>query len=214
MNHPLDSKTGIVVGIDVGDPRKGFNAVAFSNGRYLNKYAHSEALAIVAWCLEIGAQVVGIDAPYRWSSTGRARSAERLLAADGIFAFATPSRAVAHSRAFYRWMLNGAELFRLIEPQYPLFNGDIAVSPPVCFETFPQAVACSLAGEIVSAKQKGRIRRELLRKAGLDTSAFSNIDTVDAALCALTAHYFHSGNFKTYGDATDGFIVVPAKSIG
>jgi hypothetical protein len=162
-------------------------AVALSNGHYLKKYAHSEASTIVAWCLEIGAEVVGIDAPCRWSSTGRARRVERSLATDGIFAFATPSREVAQSRPFYRWMLNGAELFRLIEPQYPLFNGGAQVSTPVCFETFPQAVACALAGDIVSAKQKGRIRRELLLKAGL-------------------------GKFKTYGDATDGFIVVPAKA--
>jgi len=36
------------------------------------------------------------------------------------------------------------------------------------------------------------------------------IRTVDAALCALTAHDFLAGRFKTYGDAAEGFIVVPA----
>ncbi len=42
------------------------------------------------------------------------------------------------------------------------------------------------------------------------TSDLTNIDTVDAALCALIACYFLSGNVKTYGDVVEGFIVVPA----
>ncbi len=43
-----------------------------------------------------------------------------------------------------------------------------------------------------------------------DTSDLTNIDTVDAALCALTARYFLSGNVKTYGDDVEGFFVIPA----
>src|SRR5206468_9732635 len=79
----------------------------------------------------------------------------------------------------------------------------------VCFETFPHAVACALAGKIVSATQKRIIRRELLREAGIDTRRLTNIDTIDAALCALAANHFLAGNVKTYGDASEGFIVVP-----
>ncbi len=214
MNQDIDIKSGVVVGIDVGGPRKGFHAVALSGGNYLAKYTHSDAAAMAAWCHEMDAKAVGIDAPCRWSSTGRARQAERALALVGISAFATPSREAAHSRPFYRWMLNGAELFRLIEKSYPLYDGAISVSAPVCFETFPQAVACSLAGEIVSAKQKKVIRRDLLQKAGVNTSAFTNIDMVDAALCALTACYLLSDTIKTYGDPTDGFIIVPASPVG
>jgi predicted nuclease with RNAse H fold len=213
MNQDIDIKSGIVVGIDVGGPRKGFHAVALSDGNYLAKYAHSDATAMAAWCHQMAAQAIGIDAPCRWSSTGRARQAERALASVGISAFATPSGEAAHSRPFYHWMLNGAELFRLVEKRYPLYDGSTSVFAPVCFETFPQAVACALAGEIVSAKQKKTIRRDLLRKAGIDTSEFTNIDMVDAALCALTAYYLLSGTFKTYGDPTDGFIIVPASPI-
>ncbi len=83
-------------------------------------------------------------------------------------------------------------------------------SGPLCFETFPQAVTCALAGEIVPARKKSVKRRELLRNAGIDTSDLTNIDSVNAALCALTARYFLSGNVKTYGDDAEGFIVVPA----
>src|SRR5882724_9437903 len=105
----------VVVGIDVGGPTKGFHAVALRDGGYLAKFAALDTQTIARWCQEIGALVIGIDAPCRWSLTGRARPAERDLAAEGIYTFATPNREAAEDRAFYRWMLNGAALFRVIE---------------------------------------------------------------------------------------------------
>ncbi len=52
---------------------------------------------------------------------------------------------------------------------------------------------------------------EYLRKYHVQKLSFlTNIDTVDAALCALTALYFLNGSIKTYGDDVEGFIVVPA----
>jgi predicted nuclease with RNAse H fold len=158
---------------------------------------------------KLGAQAIGVDAPCRWSLTGRARPAERALAVEGIHALATPSREAAEGRDFYRWMMNGAELFLLLEVHYRLFDGQLSVHDAVCFETFPQAVACALAGKLVSAKRKATLRRELLRNSGVDTAPLTNIDTVDAALCAFTAHSLLVGNFKTYGGAAEGFIVVP-----
>lgn len=200
----------IVVGIDVGGPKKGFHAVALRDGSYWAKHASADAASLVGWCRQIGAQAIGVDAPCRWSLTGRARPAERALAVEGIHAFATPSREAAEGRDFYRWMMNGAELFRLLEVHYRLFDGQLSGHDAVCFETFPQAVACALAGKLVSAKRKATLRRELLRNSGVDTAPLTNIDTVDAALCAFTAHSLLVGNFKTYGDALAGFIVVPS----
>ncbi len=209
MRHLLYNRNYIAVGIDVGGSQKGFHAVALRSCRYLTKFAHLDASDVAAWCRETGALIVGIDAPCRWRSTEQARTAERKLATDGISCFITPDSEKAKSRAFYQWMLNGAELYRRIEPDYPLYSGS-AFSGPVCFETFPQAVACQLAGRVVSAKQKAVERRKLLREAGIDISALTNMDLVDAALCALAAQYLVAGSFKTYGDTTDGFIVVPA----
>lgn len=206
----MSDENSIVTGIDVGGPKKGFHAVALNAGRYWEKFAAPDAASMAEWCLRIGARVVGVDAPCRWSLTGRARPAEHALAAEGIHCFATPGRVAAENRNFYRWMINGAELFRLLEAHYPLFDGDNATSGPVCFETFPQAVACALAGRVVSAKRKSAVRRELLREAGIDTAPLTNIDAVDAALCALAAHSLLAGSYKTYGDATEGLIVVPA----
>lgn len=111
-------------------------------------------------------------------------------------------------------MLAGAELFRRLEMTYPLFTGTRGqADEQVCFETFPHAIECALAGKKISAKNKRTVRRELLERAGINTKTLMNIDTIDAALCALTAHYFTAGAFDKYGDATEGIIVVPTCSL-
>ena len=199
----------IVIGVDVGGLRKGFHAVALREGRFFKKFATLDPGEVVRWCRELYTSVVGIDAPCCWSLTGRARPCERALAAESLHAFATPSREVGERHPFYRWMCNGAELYRLLTPQYDLFDGRHAASHPVCFETFPHAVAWALAGMILPAKQKWNDRPRLLQEAGLSTESLTNIDMVDAALCTFTAYHLLAGTFKTYGDAAEGFIVVP-----
>jgi predicted nuclease with RNAse H fold len=202
----------IVAGIDVGGPRKGFHGVALIGGNYLGKFASQDAATMADWCRNtVSATAVGIDAPCRWSATGRMRPAERELARELVSCFATPSREAAQTNPFYNWMRNGAALFAEIEKYYPLLGAQApAHGERVCFETFPQAIACALAGERVSARQKGTIRRELLAQAGVATAALTNIDTVDAALCALAAHYFLLNRYRRFGDAATGFIVAPA----
>jgi predicted nuclease with RNAse H fold len=207
MNH--NDSAPVVVGVDVGGPKKGFHAVALRDGHIFETSATLHAAAMATWCRTLNASVVGIDAPCRWSLTGRARPCERALAAEGLLTFATPSRTVGKRRQFYRWMRNGAELYRLLTSHYRLFDGKHPTSGPVCFETFPHAVACALANKILPAKQKRVDRPRLLCEAGLSIHSLTNIDLVDAALCALAAHYLLSGTFKTYGDAAEGFIVVP-----
>ncbi len=44
----------IVVGVDVGGPRKGFHAVALRDGSYLSRSASKDAGWIVNWCRDIG----------------------------------------------------------------------------------------------------------------------------------------------------------------
>ena len=210
------SSSLIIAGVDVGGSRKGFHAVAFRDGKYLDQFTSLQTAEIAAWCRRIGAHLIGVDAPCRWSATGRARPAERELMKEKIWCFSTPSReaAEAHAKDHFRWMLNGAKLFEDLETSHALFDGNPRpMACPVCFETFPQAIACALAGTIVSAKKKGNVRLDLLKRAGVDTSKLTNIDQLDAALCALTAHHFALGRFKTYGEALTGLIVVPGKSL-
>jgi predicted RNase H-like nuclease len=199
-----------VIGIDVGGPRKGFHAVALVGGRCFDRYSSTNAALVAKWCLTKQPRAIGIDAPCRWSKDGRARPAEKGLAAARIFSFATPTVEGARSSPFHQWMIAGAELYRHLAPAYPLLQ---SVTPPVsrfCFETFPHAVACHLAGTILSARNKRTDRRQILKSNGVATELLTNIDWVDAALCALTADLALNGNSTTYGDAETGFIVVPA----
>lgn len=201
----------IVVGVDVGGKRKGFHAVALRDNNIIGMKTDCNASTIVAWCQEIQAVAVGVDAPCQWSLTGRARPAERTLMEDGIWCFATPTLKMAktHPKNNYGWMREGADLYRLLKKHYQLFDKQSKDSTPVCFETFPQAVACALAGEVISAKQKSYVRRNLLSEIGIDSAMLPNIDFVDAALCAVTANSLLTGKFKTYGEAAEGFIIAP-----
>ena len=207
MNHHKPGS--LVVGVDVGGPAKGFHAVALQDGQYRALLSTLSAEEVAAWCRRLKTSVVGIDAPCRWSLTGRARPCERALAAEGLHTFATPSQAKGRTNPFYQWMVQGADLYRALAPDYPLYNGQRSVSGQVCFETFPQAIACARAGKILSAKQKRADRSRLLREAGVSTDALTNMDWIDAALCALAAHHLVMGTFKKYGEVAEGFIVVP-----
>lgn len=197
-----------VIGIDVGGPAKGFHGVAVKGHAVIAKITSCSAADVGIWCRKHKAAVVAVDAPCRWRMD-RARLAERELARDRISCFSTPTQAQAQGHPFFTWMLAGAELYSvLLANGFPIYEG-CSRRESVAIETFPQAAACALAGEIVSAKRKKDVRSELLRLAGFDPSAYANIDELDAALCALTAQRFLENDFKAYGDAVGGFIVVP-----
>ena len=197
-----------VVGIDVGGARKGFHAVCLRAGEFHSRTSSCVPGEIADWCLAINATAVAVDAPCSWSLSRHGRACEKSLAAEKISCFATPSEKVARVKAWYEWMRNGASLYAALIPSFPLFDGRMSTRR-ACMETFPQAVACALAGRIVSAKQKRHERAELLRSLGIDVSMLPNIDYIDAALCAVAASSAYNGTFKAYGDATDGLIVVP-----
>ncbi len=207
----MTNASSTAIGIDVGAPRKGYHAVAlFGEGR-LARHQTSDAAEMAEWCRVFRPAAIAIDAPCRWRPEGgRARTAERALAADRISCFSTPTLAKASGHAFYTWMFAGQELYAALAPAFPLYGGGRPAGP-VCFETYPQAIACAFAGSRVSAKtgSKKAVRGALLEKAGLDPGVLHNIDEIDAALCALTARRFMEGTYKAYGDAATGFIVVP-----
>lgn len=204
----------VVAGIDVGGARKGFHGVALRGGRYWRKFASTGPGEMAAWCRGLGAVAVGIDAPARFSQDGRMRPCERALARALISCFATPTLERARATPFYAWMLNGAALFAALEITHRLYGGDaIDARDPVCFETFPQAIACALAGKPVSAKEKNTVRRALLAAQGFTPAHMLElrlIDEVDAALCALAAWRLVQDKAVRHGEAESGFIVVPA----
>lgn len=201
----------VVVGVDVGGVKKGFHAVAL-RGKTFVKTTDTDPAVIVAWCLEQNATVVSVDAPCEWSQEDSSRKAERDLRLFGekIHCFATPARvrAKANTKGFYGWVFNGEKLYQQLQKHYPLFNGKRG-NGPVCIESFPHAASCALAGRVVSAKYKARVRREVLHGSGYDVSGLPNIDYVDAAICAVAADAFRMNNYQSFGDRTEGFIIVP-----
>ena len=202
-----------VVGIDVGGQRKGFHAVALQGGYFVDRTTDTNPAVIVDWSLNHRATVVSVDAPCGWSKTGSSRLAERELELSGkkIFCFATPTRERAknHDKRFYDWVFNGEKLYLQLLRDYQLFDGRRRKGT-VCFETFPHAIVCAMAGRVVAAKPKARVRREALQNEGYNISTMSNIDFVDAALCAIAADEFRKGSYQSFGNREEGFIIVPA----
>ncbi len=199
----------IVAGVDVGGPRKGFHAVALRERVVVAKFHSRDPDEMAHWIRGLGVDFVAIDAPCRWREIGGpARAAEREMGRNKISSFSTPTEDRAAGNSFYTWMIAGMSLYRALFEPHPLYDSK-AVQRRGCFETFPQAVACALAGGIVSAKKKNRVRRALLDRLGIDAKAFANIDEVDAALCAIAAEALVAGRFWAYGDQNGGFIIVP-----
>jgi predicted nuclease with RNAse H fold len=203
-----------VVGIDVGGETKGFHGVAMVNGRYLNRRQTRSVRDLVNWCSqEIGAQVVAIDAPCRWRSGKETRTAERELLAQGIRCFLTPRRADAlkNSSGFYGWMFRGEALFRAMEMTYPLFKQGQPAGSICCFESFPHAVAWHLQGASAEAANKRLNRLAVLNQHGVRVDKLTNMDWIDAALCALNADLLARGMcMRIYGDERTGCIVMPS----
>ncbi len=204
----MNRSSNTVIGIDVGGPRKGFHAVVLREGAICGTKTDCDPKAMVAWCLEQDASVVGVDAPCMWSVAGKHREGERLLNQAGMHCFYTPTRERAQGNPFYSWMLNGERLFQSLLTHFSLYTGAHS-EKRVCFETFPHAIVCALKGRIVPAHPKTSVRREVLRTLGLDISSLTNIDLIDAALCAVAADAFRRGEATLYGDAEEGFVVVP-----
>lgn len=207
-----------VVGIDVGGARKGFHAVALCEGKVVERLATTDELALAAWCREVGAELVAVDAPCHWRSGAEARAAERELMGDGISCFVSPTReqALASSSGFYGWMLCGEALYReLARHGYALAEAaDELRSQRRCFETFPHAITVqlhrALGLEPAVASRKRPERRALLERLGVDCRSLSSIDWLDAALCALAARLLQSGvECRVYGEAASGLLLVP-----
>jgi predicted nuclease with RNAse H fold len=207
----MKTAAATVAGVDVGGMKKGFHGLALRDGQIVATLKTCSAATAAVWCREQRVFAIGIDAPCRWSLTGGARPCERELAGLGLSCFSTPTKTIGEVHPFYQWMVNGAELFRLLAAHYRLYDRRSPLVEPLCFETFPHAIACALTGTTLSAKQKHVERRRLLEQAGIATDALKTMDDIDAALCALAAQHVVAGQFKAYGDVSEGFILLPGR---
>ncbi len=134
---------------------------------------------------------------------------------QAIWCFSTPTADTAHQphpTDYYSWMLRGEALYQALHSTHPASEVWPARRKRFCFETFPHAITWHLRGGNADAKQKRTQRRELLERHGITTDELTNIDWLDAALCALVAHKLAGGEpVKTFGEAETGFIIVPTR---
>lgn len=107
------------LGIDVG-VRKGLDLVLLDGDRaVLDTARHVNVDDLHKLVPDFGPDVVAIDAPPTWASSGRSRLTERELRWFGIQCFNTPSDPKMAEHPFYEWMTIGFQAFRSIEDAFP-----------------------------------------------------------------------------------------------
>jgi predicted nuclease with RNAse H fold len=201
----------LCVGIDVAEERKGLDLVALDDRRRvvttLDRATITQATAMIA---ELRPDVVCIDSPPAWALVGRSRAAERELRRFGLTAFSTPTNPGPH--AFYRWMRIGFSIFDAIADSHPRFRAGPVKGTAA--EVFPEASAVLLEGRLRSAHEtKAQFRRRVLASCGIDTSRLATMDSLDAALAALTGTLALEGEYSTVGEPDEGVILLPVSNL-
>ncbi len=202
----------VALGIDVGAERKGCHLVALSGARQIvgaPEVVHS-ADEIAARVAATKPAVVAIDSPCGWSAGGKSRRAERDLARAGIQSFYTPTRErAAQTPGFYGWIFAGERVYAAVRSTHPLYAGQGSIWAK-SMEVFPNATTRMLTGRRPPlGESKSAWRRQLLDAQGVDQTRLSNLDFVDAALCALTGLYALDGDYQPFGDAEEGILITP-----
>jgi predicted nuclease with RNAse H fold len=199
------------LGIDVG-VHKGLDLVLLEDSTVVETARRIRVEELPRVVDEWGPDVVAIDAPPSWASTGKSRLTERELRWFGIQSFNTPGDPRMADHPFYEWMAIGFEAFRSIEASFPRYRGGSVRGTAI--EVFPHATAVVLSGCL---PPKGIAphawRRDVLRAQGIDPTPLRSADQVDAALAALTGRYALQRRFSAPGDPREGQIVVPAVSL-
>ncbi|MGH2635311.1 MAG: DUF429 domain-containing protein [Actinomycetota bacterium] len=199
------------LGIDVG-VRKGLDLVLLEDRTVLDTARRVTVKELARVVGDLGPDVVAIDAPPAWASTGRSRLTERELRWFGIQCFNTPSDDRMAEHPFYEWMTVGFEAFRAIEASFPRYRGGSAKGTAI--EVFPHASAVILAGCLPPRGVPPHAwRRQVLRSQGIDARVLRSADQVDAALAALTGRFALERRFSAPGDPREGQIVVPAVAL-
>ncbi|HKI28492.1 MAG TPA: DUF429 domain-containing protein [Actinomycetota bacterium] len=200
------------LGIDVGI-RKGLDLVLLGQDRTVLDTARRVSVDDLHKLVpDFGPDVVAIDAPPAWASSGRSRLTERELRWFGIQCFNTPSDPKMAEHPFYEWMTIGFQAFRAIEDGFPRYrSGPVKGS---AIEVFPHATAVVLSGLLPPTGMSPHAwRRTVLRAQSVDAAALRSPDQVDAALAALTGLFALERRFSAPGDPREGKIVVPSATL-
>jgi predicted nuclease with RNAse H fold len=201
------------LGIDVA-LRRGLDVVILGEDReILDTHRRVGVDEIGSLADESGADVVAIDAPPCWATSGRSRVTERELRLFGLQSFNTPSDTRMADHPFYGWMTVGFRVFEAVAHRYPRYRGTGSVKG-TAIEVFPHASAVVLAGCLPpNGVGKREWRRSILRRQRVDVRALRSLDQVDAALAALTGLFALERRFSAPGDPREGQIVLPSATL-
>jgi predicted nuclease with RNAse H fold len=201
------------LGIDVG-AGKGLDLVVLDERRLpIEVLPRVGVDRLAALIRRLAPDVVAIDAPPAWATTGSSRLTERILLELNIHSFNTPAARNGRGHGFYEWMEVGFRVFRAAaRAGFPRYG---AGEPSgTALEVFPHASAAVLAGGLPPKgvpKRAWRVR--LLRAQGVRTDDLRSADLVDAGLCALTGLLALQGKHVALGDPREGVIVLPVAAL-
>ena len=185
----------VVMGVDVGGPRKGFDVALLEDGR-VELRARLTVADVLEWATRSRPRVIAIDSPRRWAPAGaRSREDERDLVRAGICNIRwTPAEASANATraagsAYYDWIFSGLALYAAL-----------ADGPWTVIECFPTASWTRWAGRRGS-RRRSTWTREALPGLGVHgVPARTNQDQRDAVAAAVTAREFLAGSTEAFGD--------------
>ena len=219
----VDPTTRVVVGVDVS-VRRGLDVVVLdAAARVVDARSRLDARDLGDLLARWRPASVAIDSP---PGPGRepgatSRLCERELRALGVNIFLTPSDPERFAGPFYDWVRVGSRAFDVAAAVgYPL-QGDSGVVRGCAFEVFPHASDVFLRGCLPPVHTTRRVgtkrawRLATLEAAGVNTSDLcvnrvgaQTLDSIDAALAAVTALRAVDGVFSVFGSAGE-WIVVP-----
>ncbi|MGI8622177.1 MAG: DUF429 domain-containing protein, partial [Solirubrobacteraceae bacterium] len=159
----------------------------------------------------------------------RMRVCDALLFRRGLPLYPVPSAGQPQA-AWEAWIYVGFELFRVLErlgryvppaaPSYEAPVGDAALAHGRLFETYPDAIFCSLLGHRPSPKRTpwGLQQRiaALKQKGVVDEDGglwHRTLDELDACAAAYAAYALAAGHGTWVGDPQEGVIVLPAADL-
>jgi len=217
-----------VVGVDVSE-RRGLDVVVLDDdGQVAEAHCRLDADQLGAVLRRWHPAAVAIDSPpgSGLDPDAAARECEQQLRRLGIQIFSTPSDGLKFAGAFYNWIRVGMQAFdaaaaagypRLIDP---------AVVRGHALEVFPHASDVFLRGLLPPSGTTKRIAHKRawrlatlesagVRPDGLCANRFNQptMDSIDAALAALTARRAVEGMFSAWGKAGEWIVVPVAATI-
>ncbi len=201
------------LGIDVG-VRKGLDLVLLNGSVEILATHRRVRLEDLRGLIEgAEADVVAIDSPPGWASSGRSRRTEREIRLFGIQSYGTPTADRGSGHTFYEWMRVGFEVFRIAgRAGFPRHRGGSVEGTAI--EVFPHASAVVLAGCLPPRGVPKTVwRTSVLRASGVEVDGLRSGDQVDAALAALTGLRALRGRSSALGDPTEGVIVLPSRTL-